>query len=252
MSGLRYEGRVAKIPEAREGMGKRGKWFSYSFALESKPKDIWYNLGFNKKPNFFEGDFVQFTAEENANGYLTVVGEVTRAKNAPARDAGRASTAQSGSDAPKQGSSEASGQGNTGVTTQTDGADRQTQIVLQHSQEMAIAAVDLLLRNDALPMSEAKSKAGNAKRFDEILASVDKLTVKYFKDVVSARLLSSVVDMGVVSVKADGAIPDVKEKPKSGTGRRTTVAANADREDDLAGQDTDDSPPFDEDDEDNQ
>lgn len=247
MSGLRYEGRVAKIPEAREGMGKRGKWFSYSFALEGRPKDVWYNLGFNKKPTFQEGDFVQFTAEENANGYLTVVGEVTRAKNAPARNNAGAGAAEGTSDVGRQSSAVKGTNDTSPVVSGSDGADRQTQIVLQHSQEIATRVIDLLLRNDALPMSEAKSKAGNAKRFDEILASVDKLTVKYFKDVVSARLLSSVVDMGVVSVKADGAIPDVQTAAKRGPGR--PKAAVAPETDDLAVQNDDDGPPFDEDEE---
>lgn len=231
----RYEGRVAKIPAPREGKGKRGAWFTYSFAIEAKPKDIWYNLGFNKKPAFQEGDFVQFDAEENENGYLTVVGEVTRAKNAPARDNAGAGSAEGSGNAGRQSSAD-KGTNGASVGAATVEADRQTQIVLQHSQDVATRVVDLLLRSDALPTSEAKSKAGTAKRFDEILASVDKLTVKYFKDVVTARLLSTIVDMGVVSVKADGPIPDAK--PSKGNAGRKPAA----QDDDLSGQDGDVDP----------
>jgi len=43
-------------------------------------------------------------------------------------------------------------------------------------------------------MSVAESKPGVAKRFDEILAAVDKLTVQYFNDTMTLRRLQTVAD----------------------------------------------------------
>lgn len=95
-----------------------------------------------------------------------------------------------------------------GGNSRDSGVDRQTSIVLQHSQEMALRAISVLLEHDGLPLTKASNKAGEAKRFDEIVAAIDKLTVKYYRDAETGRLLETVADMGVVDTSADGPIPD--------------------------------------------
>jgi hypothetical protein len=58
----------------------------------------------------------------------------------------------------------------------------------------ALEMVSVLLQNNALPVSAASNKAGSAKRFDEIAAAVDKLTVKFYHDGLSLRILDTVAD----------------------------------------------------------
>jgi len=67
---------------------------------------------------------------------------------------------------------------------------------LASARTAALDAIDLLLRNDALPMSAAKTKAGQASRFDEVTAAIDKLTVEYFFDSATGRKLVTVADAG--------------------------------------------------------
>lgn len=162
----------------------------------------WIGFGFNK-PQAEEGQYVELTVEREGK-YVNAVPDSLRVVDAPVRrdPSGDAASANPVSD---------------GATGAVLGAGKQTQIVLQHSQEMAIAMVTLLLNNKALPITTAQTKAAEAKRFDEIMAAVDKLTVQYFNDVVTGRLLDIVADAGAdrVSTKADGPIPAVAEGSES-------------------------------------
>lgn len=72
---------------------------------------------------------------------------------------------------------------------------------------MGLRAAALLLEHDGIPMTKASNKAGEAKRFEEIVAVIDKLTVKFYRDAETGRLLETVADMGVVDTSADGPIP---------------------------------------------
>ena len=68
--------------------------------------------------------------------------------------------------------------------------------------------VAVLLEHNGLPISGAKSKAGEAQRYEEITEAVDKLTVQYFNDLESFRLFDRVADAGDIDTGADGALPD--------------------------------------------
>jgi hypothetical protein len=188
---VKIVGEVVKIGE-KKGKSNRGAWTLYSLKIlqDDGTEADWISVGFDK-PDVNEGDYVTVTAEENERGFLGAKPrDIIPTTRPPRSQAANKSVFQQSE-------------------TVVSGTDRQTGIILQHSQEMAIAAMGLLLTNDALPMSEAKTKAGTAKRFDEIVASIDKFTVKYYNDVVSGRLLESVTDMGVVDTSADGPIPNV-------------------------------------------
>lgn len=198
-----YKGFVAKIV-ALDGKSKKRPYRAYtkySFKVEKEDGTEypdWFSFGFEQPP-FKEGDYISFETEEK-NGYTSFkAGSGSILKNPPARNtAKKAGAAASTGSVPN---TEAS----------STGADRQTQIVLQHSQEMAIRLVEVLLSNDALPVSAAKTAAGTAKRYDEVMSFVDKLTVKLYNDVVTARLLETVADTVTVT-KADGAIPSQETK----------------------------------------
>lgn len=64
--------------------------------------------------------------------------------------------------------------------------ERNAQIVWQHSQEMAISAVDLLIRNDAAKLG-AKTKVEERKT--TIIDMIDELTVHFFNEVAARKAL---------------------------------------------------------------
>lgn len=218
-----FRGFVARISEKESPANARRKWTLYSFKVEKEDGteyEDWVTFGFDPPP-FKEGDFIEFEAQKNDKGYLQYVsGTGKQIKNPPARG-GAKSTAQVGG-------------GNAGVVppTQTSGVsgtvgqptnDRQTSIVLQHSQEMALRAVAILLEHDGLPMSAAKTPAGTAKRFAEINAMIDKLTRRFYDDTNSDRILTLVAPT-VTDTAADGPLPAVAtEKPKTQAVKAATV-----------------------------
>jgi len=200
VSSEKYRGFVARIG-VKDGKAKKPPYRAYKlFSVKIEKEDgteyaDWVGFGFDPVP-FSEGDFVEFEAEKGDNGYINFVkGTGTLVKNPPARASA------------KKAGSPSAGTGTEGDTGSSSGdANRQTQIVLQHSQEMAVRMVELLHGLDALPISAAATKAGEAKRFSEVNAIVDKLTVRFYNDVVTGRLLTTVADT-VQDTKADGAIP---------------------------------------------
>jgi hypothetical protein len=166
---------VAKI-NGRNVNTRKGPRTSYSMKLEREDGseiDGWISIGWDK-PNFSEGDYVKVTYAKNERGYLDA-SEVKPLKNAPAKS--EATAAPSGG-----------GRGGYDPKGPT--------IHYQNSRTAAIELVGLMLAHDALPMSEAKTKAGTAKRFAEIKALVDKLTVQFYFDVETLRLMKSVADAG--------------------------------------------------------
>lgn len=231
-----YKGFISTII-ARDvpARGHRPASKAYSFKIELENGDEakeWFGYGF-KEPPFKEGAYVQFDAETNANGFLTVIeGTGSSPKNPPARKSAR----QSSSGAVQNGSSSGTAQSTAGTnaaavataTSNGEQADRQTQIVMQHSQEIAVRVVVALLANNGLPMTGAATKAGEAKRFSEVTAMIDKLTVRYYNDVVTARLLDIVADT-VPSKEPDGPLPTGTPNTKA-AGKNVPASAG----DDLA------------------
>lgn len=175
------QGYVKKV-NTKEGTGKRGKWVLYSGIIEQDDgtESGWISFGFDKPP-FSEGSYIQLEVEKTERGlnYVSGTYKALDPPSKPAAPVAGASTVSGGSGAAKTGY-----------------VDRNDSIVYQSSRKDAIALIGLLLEHDALPMSASTAKAGQAKRFEEISAYVDKITVQYFNDVGSLRLLSTVVDAG--------------------------------------------------------
>lgn len=197
-----FKGFVARINK-KEGRGKKGPWTLYSAKLEKEDGteyDEWLSLGFDA-PKFKEGDYVKLTAEKDDRGYLKV-SDAKVSKNPPARA--------------KKGGSSGGASGSTGgggdFNRQTNPEDAK-RMTYANARTAAIELTDLLLRQEALPITGAKTKAAEAKRFDEIVAAVDKLTVKFFNDGISLRLLETVADT-VPDTKPDGELPPKTDKPE--------------------------------------
>lgn len=210
---MQLEGLVTKINQ-RPYHGRRGSGFVSSFAIrEDSGAESWVTFGFDKAPPFEEEDRIRVDTTEK-NGYLNYVegtGEIIPKPAAPV-SAQPVGQANGGGDRPG-----AAGAGTGSVASQSavssydtrsaKEGDRQSQIVWQHSQDVAIAKIGLLLLNDGLPMSVAKTKAAQAQRFAEISAAIDKETVKAYNDVITRRVLETVADPGVVDTSAPDSIP---------------------------------------------
>lgn len=202
---IRVQGFVEKLFE-RSGTNARGQWTAYSIRLQRVSGEVdprYYQFGF-KRPGFNEGDFVEFEAEIKDDKAATFIeGSGKKPKNPPARPE---KPAQSGG----QGGGYNKGKGGGGgykprppvvskLFGQIGGNNTEDDIrrmAYSNARSAALEAVALLLENDALPMSTAKTKDGVAKRFEEITAMIDKLTVEYFYDGASGRKLASVADAG--------------------------------------------------------
>jgi hypothetical protein len=174
-----FTGFVAKISE-KTGTGRRGPWTLYSGKIEKEDGteyDDWVSFGFDK-PNVKQGDYVKITTEKDSKGYEKVQ-HVEQLKNAPAKAS------------PGGGAAVASA--NVGAPT----GRRQESIEYQSSRKDAIQMLECLIQMDALPITSAKTKAGEAKRYEELMDLVDKLTVRYYNDVSTLRIFDTVADEGV-------------------------------------------------------
>lgn len=187
-----YKGFIAAIT-TKTGLGRRGPWTLYSGKLEKEDGTEypeWISFGFDK-PTVQKGDYVKIETEEDGKGYQKVK-TCVQLKNPPAK----AQPATKAVSAPSGGSS--------------FDVNRQKSIHYQSSRKDAIEVLGLLIAKDALPMTAAKTKAGEAARYEEIMALVDKLTVRYFNDTESLRILDSVVDDGAVETDV-GQVPDQED-----------------------------------------
>lgn len=197
MSG-KTEGFVTKI-FTKSGNSARGKWVADSFKIadaDGNEDSYFYQMGFRAKgkldvpPAFVEGDYIRFEYEDKDDSARTYkAGTGVKVGNAPEQSAPAPSQAPA-----------ASGPAPVNKTSQN--------IHYQNSRTAAIETVGLLLENAALPITGAKTKAGEAARYDEIVAAVNKLTVQFFNDLESFRLLDTVADAGVVDTSADEELPE--------------------------------------------
>lgn len=161
---------------SKEGKSKKnGKAFTaWSMIMENADgaESGWISLGF-ERPSFGEGTWANYESNPGKFGLELVKFEVAEAPAKPAPQVG-----------------------STGAPTKGAYVDRNDSIVYQSSRKDALALTGLLLEHNGLPMSAAATKAGQAARYEEITAFVDKLTVEFFHDVQSGRVLREVVDAG--------------------------------------------------------
>ena len=197
----KYRGFVAKLG-TKTGEGKRGPWTLYSVKIEKEDGSEypdWVSLGFDE-PSCKEGDFIVLEANDDNGRQKLVPGTLKRVKNGPARKQKAAAPAK-----------KAWGGGGGGFKADPD---KDRRITFMNCRTAAVEFIALLEKLDALPISAAATKAGKAKREEEIVAILDKYTVRFFGDTVSVplRVLETVPDIGIVEAKkADGKLPDDDE-----------------------------------------
>jgi hypothetical protein len=203
------KGFVAKI-NARPVNTRKGPKTSYSMRLareDGTEIDGWISVGWNA-PNFNEGDYVKVTYAKNERGYLDA-SEVKPLKNAPEKPQTAAAPSRT-----------------SGGTTVARNGGQSSFIHYQNSRTASIELVGLMLAHDALPISSAQTKAGAAKRYDELIALVNKLTIQFFFDLETMRLTKSVADAGAEKPKAKDA--DIDEDGDD----EETAAVETDEDDD--------------------
>jgi hypothetical protein len=171
--------------DSKSGTSKAGKpWTMYKGTVNGK----WYSFGFTR-PSVAKGEYVELTVELE-NDYEVV--KSAKVVPAPTPAATKDATAPASSGGYQ---------------------DRNSSIVYQSSRKDALALVDVLITQDALPVTATKTGAGKAKRFEEIMALVDKLTVQYYYDVITLRNLDRVVDAGASAPAPVGLPEDAQEEP---------------------------------------
>jgi hypothetical protein len=175
-----FRGFIQKIA-VKTGKGKKPPYKPYTLysikLADEKGVEFeqWFGVGF-AAPNAKEGDYVELDAEQNLAGYWDVKG-LRPLKNAPAKVA-TSNTASS--------SESVSG---PAISTQSS-------IHYQSARNSAIEVIKLLVETKSLPVSAAQTKAGEAKRYEEIMALIDKLTVRFYVDTETQRILETVTDEG--------------------------------------------------------
>jgi hypothetical protein len=183
-----FKGFITKVA-VKTGKGKKPPFkpytlYSIKLADENGVElEQWFGAGF-EAPSVKEGDYVALTAEQNAGGYWDVKG-IKPLKNAPA----------------KASASPASGVSSGG------GVSTQSSIHYQSSRNAAIEVIKLLVETKSLPVSTAQTKAGEAKRYEEIMALIDKLTVRFYVDTETQRILKSVADEGAETEEEEVIVP---------------------------------------------
>jgi hypothetical protein len=200
----------------KEVQGRNGPITAYSCKVakaNGEEYKEWVSLGF-KRPAFKQGDEVVIACKEENGFWRAVDVEVT--KEATADEAGDQEPAErvsgaSGSKASGASSGRAASSSSSKMTpADWDLKDRKIQY--QSSRNAAIELVNLLLTHKAAPLTATAGKAGDAKRFEEVTALVDKLTVKFQHDTETFRLLNDIED-AYEAPQAEAAFGETEPEP---------------------------------------
>lgn len=191
-----FTGKLKKL-STKTGTGKRGKWALYSGKVEQANGDEyeeWISFGFEKPETdageeVEEGNYYEIEAEEDDRGYMKAnsIVEIEKPR-------GKSSSKTS---------SKSSGKKTVEKEDSCSSYSTQNYIHYQSARSNALTLVELATKLDALPMIETKGKAGQAKRYAELTALVDKLTVQFYNDTNSLRLLETIDDAGAEPVTKD-------------------------------------------------
>ena len=193
-------------------------WTAYSIIVQLVDGTVlpkWYQFGF-EQPGFAQGDYISFSAipsTKNPAAMVYVEGTGTKPKNPPARPAAPVAATGANGAAGKpyvRKVTKSALFGDIGGYYSEDDISRMT---LSTARDSAVELVSALIDAKGLPMSESSAKAGQAKRYAEIIAMVDKLTVKFYYDNATRRILADVDDEGAVTATEQPLPADADEAP---------------------------------------
>jgi hypothetical protein len=186
----------------KEVQGRNGPISAWSGKVE-KPDgeeyDAWVGFGF-KKPPCSKGDSVVILAKKEGGFWKAVDVEVTaKADEAGEVDPEEVESGDSGTKA----KSASSARPVSSSSKEAPSGLKDKRIGYQNSRTAALELASILLLNKAVPLSGTAGKTGEANRFKEVTALVDKLTVKFCHDLETFRLLSDVEDAYEAPAKAE-------------------------------------------------
>lgn len=156
----RATGFVTKI-YSKEITGRNGRTnTAWSFITKDNTgaESGFISHGF-EQPSFKEGDYISYEAGPNPKGYMTADVKSIRVEEPP-KEAVQAQAAHTASQ-----------------------EVRHQHIAFQSSRKDALHLMEILLANKAFPHTAAATKAGEAARYAEILAGVNRLTADFFRDI---------------------------------------------------------------------
>lgn len=166
--------------------GRNGPITAYSAKIvqpNGEEYDEWVGFGF-KRPECERGDSVVITAKKEKGFWKAVDVEVTAKADSESGDSGTAETPKSAASDPQASS-----------PSKSSSNSKDQRIHYQNSRTAAIQLADLLLRNKAAPLTATAGKAGEAARYEEVTALVNKLTVVLFHDLETFRLVKDIEDV---------------------------------------------------------
>jgi hypothetical protein len=146
---------------------KAGKG-QYSYYLQLDGNDFYYNTKFEPKAG--EGDVVGIEFEKKGPSR----GQINKCKVLEDNSGG-----YQASNSEKTGGGKSFGTRNSSTGKAASGNSRNESIVLQHSQEMACRAAEIILAQEAYAV-KGKPDA----KFLQVEALIDQLTVKFYKDAI--------------------------------------------------------------------
>lgn len=207
-----FIGEIAVLT-ARKVDGRNGPITAYSAKVikpDGEEYDEWVGFGF-KKPICEKGDSVKISAIKEKGFWKAVDVEVTEQAG---QEAGEPEQAE-----PVSGPSGSKDKGASSVPVASSSVSKKTtvdqRIGYQNSRTAALQLAGLLLTNKAVPLVATAGKAGDAKRFEEVTALVDKLTVKLFHDLETFRLINDVEDAYEAPGGADSPTGDFEGEEES-------------------------------------
>lgn len=178
--------------------GRSGPITAYSGKItkpDGEEYEDWVSFGF-KKPECEQGDHVEILTVKEKGFWqakdvtITQKGDQGEEDDQPTPDkdsgSGKSGTRASHASSGRQASPSSS--------TGTKSTATSKQIHYQNSRTAALGLADLLLKHKAVPLTAAATKSGEAARFEEVTALVDKLTVKLFHDLETFRLVNDIED----------------------------------------------------------
>jgi hypothetical protein len=193
-----FTGELVRL-NSREVNGRTGPIKAWSGKVQ-KPDgeeyDEWVGFGF-KKPPCNQGDSVVILAKKENGFWKAVDVEVTKEATAAGDED------ETASESSASGSSRAANSSARPVSSSKSSSKNSQEIHYQNSRTAAIQLADLLIRSKAAPISSADTKVGVAKRFEEVTALVNKLTVTLYHDLETFRLVKDIEDAYEAPAKAD-------------------------------------------------
>jgi hypothetical protein len=181
-----YTGTVEKVFK-KNGTNRNGKAYTL-YSARVTGVEQWVSFGF-KDPGINEGDIIKVRGNVDGNSIkveqFRVEGKDDNFKAPPPKSYGGGGGGFKGGGARDEYFKE---------KEKHDREEREPRIQYQSARKDALAFIAVLAEQDALPITAASGKGNKAKRYEELEEILDKLTVRFYNDILTLRVLEKVQD----------------------------------------------------------